>query len=78
MTWAHWLWIVIGLYALAGAAFSIWFLRRGIFAMDAGARGSHPAFFVMVLPGVIALWPVLWRASRRSNLLKREAAGEGP
>ena len=58
---------VTGLYAaigvLAGVPFVIW----GIGRVDHAAKGAPWAFRVLVLPGVIAMWPLMvrrWWASR--------------
>ena len=50
-----------GLYALAGLVFAVPFLVRGVEAIDPASRGSGWGFRVIVLPGVVALWPFLLR-----------------
>lgn len=59
MTWAQWVLLTIGVYGVCGAVFCVAFLLRGIFRADPSARGSHPAFFLLIVPGVVALWPVM-------------------
>jgi hypothetical protein len=55
------LWVAAGYVAL-GAAFSVAFLWKGVGRVDPAARGAHPLFRVFILPGVVALWPILLRA----------------
>ena len=47
------------LYAAAGAVFSIGFLIFGLTAIDNGAKGAGILFRLMILPGLIALWPLM-------------------
>ncbi|MEL6317849.1 MAG: hypothetical protein AAFR16_09465 [Pseudomonadota bacterium] len=49
-------WLVI--YGWCGGAVAVVFLLFGIDRVDAGARGAY-AFRAAILPGVIALWPVV-------------------
>lgn len=53
--------IVAGLYLLAGAVFAIFFLTKGIAKMDTAAHDSGWGFRLIILPGTIALWPVLFK-----------------
>ena len=50
---------VAAAYAGIGVAFAIPFLTLGIQRIDAAARGAGWGFRWLVLPGVVALWPVL-------------------
>jgi hypothetical protein len=62
MTWfeiATWLVRALGLYAALGLLFAIAFVTRGIERVDSGAHGSGWGFRLIVLPGVVALWPLL-------------------
>ncbi len=56
-------WLVCGvlLYLGCGVLFAIPFLARGAAAIDPAAREGTWGFRVIVLPGVVALWPVLLR-----------------
>lgn len=56
-------WLVRGvlLYLGCGVLFAIPFLARGAAAIDPAAREGSRGFRVIVLPGVVALWPVLLR-----------------
>ncbi|MEO8195663.1 MAG: hypothetical protein ABI689_02960 [Thermoanaerobaculia bacterium] len=64
MTWidiAPWLVRAAGAYAALGLLFALVFLSRGIARVDPGAAGSGWGFRLIVLPGVVALWPFLLR-----------------
>ena len=51
--------ILAALYLLIGFVFAIFFLGKGIEKMDTAAHGSGWGFRLIILPGTIALWPVL-------------------
>jgi len=54
--------LVYGLtaYALAGLLFGIAFLTAGVSRVDHAAAGSGVGFRLLILPGVAALWPLLF------------------
>jgi hypothetical protein len=60
--------IIAELYLLIGLLFAVVFVTTGIERVDATARGAGAGFRLLILPGVVALWPVLlrkwWRATR--------------
>lgn len=49
------------LYAAAGLAFAGPFLLRGVERIDSQAQGAGWGFRLIVLPGVVAFWPLLLR-----------------
>jgi len=49
------------IYAVVGGAFAVAFLRRGIRTVDPGAVGAPAGFFILIFPGLVALWPVMLR-----------------
>lgn len=53
--------LLIGLagYAAVGAAFGLVFVTRGVGQLDPNAQGTGVGFRVLIVPGVVALWPVL-------------------
>ncbi len=62
MTWmevATWMVRGLGLYAVLGLIFGAAFVSWGIGRVDSGARGSGWGFRLIVLPGSVALWPLL-------------------
>ena len=69
-TAVHIIFIVAGLYLVAGAVFAIFFLTRGIIKVDETAHGSGLGFRLIILPGTIALWPVLlikWQKVKKTK-----------
>jgi hypothetical protein len=89
MTWeslARWLLAALGLYTGLGLAFALAFVTRGVGRIDPAARHASWGFRLVVLPGVVALWPLLarrwWGGATappvESNAHRRAArAGEG-
>lgn len=74
---------VVG-YLFLGIVFAVPFLLRGVERVDPAARGAGVGFRLVVLPGVVALWPLLLRRWRRSadgppveSNLHRRAARKG-
>lgn len=51
-----------------GLAFAVFFVTLGFERVDADAKGGTFGFRLMILPGVVALWPLL---------LQRWVRGEG-
>ena len=82
---ATWLVRAAGLYLLAGLLFGVAFVVRGIERADRGAAGATVGFRLIVLPGVVALWPLLlrrWLAGSgtppvETNAHRRAARAEG-
>ena len=56
-------WVVrlLELYLIVGVVFGIPFVLRGVGRVDPVARTGTWGFRLIVLPGVIALWPMLLR-----------------
>lgn len=52
----------LGAYVALGALFASTFVVRGIQSVDPVAKGSTLGFRLIVLPGVVAMWPLLLRA----------------
>lgn len=54
------------IYVLIGLAFAPSFLWRGAARLDPAAAGSPLGFRLIILPGAVALWPLLaWRWATR-------------
>ena len=47
-------------YALIGSVFAAAFVTRGIHQIDPVAEHAPWGFRLIVVPGVVALWPLLW------------------
>jgi hypothetical protein len=59
--------IALAVYAIAGMVFAIPFLMRGVVRIDDRAHSAGLGFRLIILPGVIALWPVLIRRWRHAH-----------
>ena len=53
------LFLLMGLYLVAGLVFAVIFLIKGIEKTDEGAHGGTWGFKLIIIPGILALWPVL-------------------
>jgi hypothetical protein len=51
--------LAAGGYLLAGFPFGLAFVTVGVARFDPAARGTSAAFRLLILPGSVALWPVL-------------------
>jgi hypothetical protein len=47
------------IYLIAGFIFVFPFLFKGIHAVDEGAHGSSKGFYIIIIPGILLLWPLL-------------------
>ncbi|MEQ1863977.1 MAG: hypothetical protein ABL996_04920 [Micropepsaceae bacterium] len=47
------------LYAAAGGVFALGFLILGLTRVDHGASGAGILFRLLIIPGLIALWPII-------------------
>jgi hypothetical protein len=54
-------------YAAIGLVVGAPFVTIGIARVDPGARGTPWTFRALILPGVIALWPIVLRAWLRAR-----------
>ena len=77
-------WIVAGLaiYVLLGILFAIPFVFRGVNRIDPLAISGSRGFRLIILPGVVAFWPMLarrWMTGRAPPAERnphRDAAGK--
>lgn len=58
---AQWLTTAVGLYLLIGLIVGIPFVIRGAGKIDPSAREGSTGFRLLILPGSIALWPLVLR-----------------
>lgn len=58
--------LIIAAYTLLGLIFTAVFVPFGARRLDDGALGAGPLFAALIVPGSVALWPLLlmrwWRA----------------
>ena len=48
-----------GLYLLLGLLFALAFLTKGITKVDEDVQGTGLGFRLLILPGLVLLWPAL-------------------
>lgn len=53
--------IVVAVYLAAGLVFAIPFVIKGVTKIDEGAIGSKWGFRLIIVPGVMVFWPLLFR-----------------
>lgn len=58
---------ILAIYLLIGLIFALIMLMRGVSKLDPGAAGSGWGFKLIIIPGAMAFWPLLWRNWRRSS-----------
>jgi hypothetical protein len=56
---AEWLVRAAGLYLLAGTCFAVPFVIAGVGRIDPSAHAGTLGFRLIILPGVVLLWPLL-------------------
>jgi len=61
MLLAQWLVMLVGIYAVIGLLFAIAFIAKGVARVDPVAAGAGWGFRLLILPGSVALWPLLLR-----------------
>lgn len=67
-TFASGLVAAVGMYLALGFLFALVFVTRGVGAIDPVAREGTWGFRVLIIPGVMALWPLLirrWLSGRK-------------
>jgi hypothetical protein len=57
--WAQWVVACLGVYLGAGAAFALYFTVAGPGRIDIAAERMPWAARFLILPGVVALWPLM-------------------
>jgi hypothetical protein len=66
----EWFVNLLAAYSVVGLVFGLAFVTLGISRLDPVAQGSGLGFRVIVLPGVVALWPFLllrWVTENTNN-----------
>ena len=53
--------VLLAAYLAVGAVFAALFHARGIAEVDSAVHGAKWGFRVLVTPGLIALWPLMWK-----------------
>jgi hypothetical protein len=80
VTVANWVVGIAGVYLALGIVFSVPFLVRGLRRVDPATAGGTVGFKLVILPGVVALWPLLarrWLSGQTSPPEERNAHRTG-
>ncbi|WP_276500346.1 hypothetical protein [Terrimonas pollutisoli] len=72
MTIVYIILIIVAIYLLAGLAFAIPFVIKGVTQIDESAIGSKWGFRVIIIPGVIVFWPMLLKKWMKTPAPKGE------
>ncbi|MBX2821680.1 MAG: hypothetical protein KTR29_18420 [Rhodothermaceae bacterium] len=56
---ATWFVSAFGIYLVVGILFSIPFVLKGVGKNDPAVQGASIGFRLIIIPGVVMLWPVL-------------------
>ena len=59
--------IAVAIYLGAGVVFAVAFVTRGAQRIDSQAEGGSWGFRLAILPGCVALWPLLGRRWRHGT-----------
>jgi hypothetical protein len=59
--------IILGAYLLVGFIFALIMLFKGVSKLDHGAKGSGWGFKLLIIPGTLVFWPLLWRNWRKAS-----------
>jgi hypothetical protein len=62
---------ILATYFLCGLIFAIVFIIKGITMIDENAQGSTIGFKIIIIPGVMVFWPLLfkkWLTANRKKL----------
>jgi hypothetical protein len=57
-------------YVLFGLLFGVCFITLGVGRLDPMAKGAGLGFRLLILPGVVALWPLLLYRWLRGSVLE--------
>ena len=52
---------LLAVYLLVGLIFSIVLLIKGLSSLDPNAKSSGMGFKILMVPGIVTFWPILWR-----------------
>lgn len=59
--------ILVVVYVVIGLAFGLCFIFKGIGTVDPAAKGGPLVFRLLILPGMVGLWPMMlkkWLSAR--------------
>jgi hypothetical protein len=63
-TVVSWILAAVGVYVLVGVLFAVPFVLAWVKRVDPDAEHGSWGFRVLIFPGTVALWPLMWRRVR--------------
>lgn len=57
--------LAVAVYLFAGFIFAIFFVIAGVSKTDEGAKGAGWGFRLIIVPGTMLFWPLLWGKWKR-------------
>ncbi|HEY6975296.1 MAG TPA: hypothetical protein VH396_03340 [Chitinophagaceae bacterium] len=66
--------IIVSIYLACGFVFMIPFIIKGADIIDEGAHGSSIGFRIIIIPGTIVFWPILFRKWIRAKKIFMDQA----
>jgi hypothetical protein len=57
----QWIFNLAGIYLLVGLVFWIAFILKGVGRVDEGAQNSSIGFKLIIIPGMMVFWPLLFK-----------------
>lgn len=64
---ANFILLLAGLYTGAGLLVGVWLVAFGLGRLDPAARGTGLGVRLIILPGVVALWPLMLQRALRAR-----------
>lgn len=74
MAIAQWVLMLVMAYGAMGLVFGLVFISFGVTAVDPAARASRWTFRLLMLPGVVMLWPLMAARWLRARAAERRRA----
>ncbi|OEK06253.1 hypothetical protein [Roseivirga misakiensis] len=59
--------IALAIYVLLGLFFYAFFIKSGVHKIDSGVKEAPIFMKVLILPGTVALWPILLKKIRKGE-----------
>jgi hypothetical protein len=60
--------ILAGIYLLIGIVFYFPFIRKGVHTFDDGVESAPLFMKILIFPGTVALWPILWKRWKKGGI----------
>lgn len=74
MAIAQWVLMLVMAYGAMGLVFGLVFISFGVTGVDPAARASRWTFRLLILPGVVMLWPLMAARWLRAGAAERRRA----